>query len=166
MIEAIERHKRKLQESVKKLKPEMAGMPEMMKGKPQNNFNLKPKKIKFPRGPKASGNVIKKKPIMHPRGFGVFDHHAKKIKDGIAKLKQKEALKKSIEALKQASAEAMKKVNTDTDDTQKHFKTRHAAKHFKKSIEALKQKHQEHKDKINKGLEAIKKSMAGLKNTY
>ena len=48
MIEAIERHKRKLQESVKKLKPVMAGMPEMMKGKPQNGFKLKPKKNQIP----------------------------------------------------------------------------------------------------------------------
>ena len=103
---------------------------------------------------------------MHPPSFGGFAHHAKKIKDGIAKLnkiKHKEALKKSIEAIKQASAEAMER--GDTEGTQKPIEPRHVAKHLKKSIEALKRKHEEHKDNLKKGLEAIKKSMAGLKNT-
>jgi len=164
MLAAIERHKRKLQESVGKLKPEMAGMPEMLKGKPQNGFNLKPKKIKFPRDLKASGNGIKKKPVMHQGGIGAFNHHAKKIKESISKLnkmKRKEALKKSIEALKKASAEAMK--SASTEDTQKPVKRRHVAKHLKKSIEALTRKHQENHDKLKQSLEAIKKNLAGLK---
>lgn len=72
--QAIKAHKRKLQESIRKVKPEMAGMPEMMKGKPQKGFNLKPKKV---RDPKARADGVKKKPVMHPRGFG---QHAKKVR--------------------------------------------------------------------------------------
>ena len=45
------------------------------------------------------------------------------------KIKEKEALKKSIEALKKASAEAMQRASTE--DTQNPVKRRHMAKHVR-----------------------------------